>query len=56
MSRRRLAPGERCDGVVIFERPASKISDAGLQLRLARADQADRPILLPIPFVAAESE
>lgn len=56
MSRRRIAGGERSDGVVVFDRPPSKIFSAGLQLRLARADQADRPILLPIPFVADRSQ
>ena len=56
MSRRRLAGGERSDGIVVFDRPPSKISSAGLQLRLARADQADRPILLPIPFIADRAQ
>lgn len=55
MSRRRLEPGERSDGVVIFERPASKAAAAALQLRLARADQADRAVLLPVPFLATLS-
>jgi hypothetical protein len=53
MTRRRLAPGERADSVVVFERPAFKQSTEKLQLQLARADQVDRPILLPLPFTAA---
>ena len=47
---RRLTAGERADGVVVFERPAFKESGETLQLRLAEADQVDRPILLSLPF------
>ena len=50
---RRLAPGQRADGVVVFERPAFKESGERLQLQLAEAEQVDRPILLPVPFTAA---
>ncbi len=50
---RRLAPGERADGVVVFERPHFKESAEQLQLQLAQADQVDHPILLPIPFTAS---
>lgn len=50
MTTRRLAPGERADGVVVFERPAFKESSEKLQLQLAQAEQVDRPILLPVPF------
>jgi hypothetical protein len=53
MTSRRLAPGERADGVVVFERPAFKESREKLELQLARADQVDRPILLPVPFTPA---
>ena len=53
MTSRRLAPGERADGVVVFERPAFKESTEKLELQLARADQVDRPVLLPVPFTAA---
>ena len=53
MTSRRLAPGERADGVVVFERPAFKESIEKLELQLARADQVDRPVLLPVPFTAA---
>lgn len=53
MTGRRLAPGERADGVVVFERPAVKESTEKLELQLARADQVDRPVLLPVPFTAA---
>jgi Protein of unknown function (DUF2381) len=52
MTARRLAPGERADGVVVFERPAFKESSEKLQLQLVQAEQVDRPILLPVPFTA----
>jgi hypothetical protein len=52
MTSRRLAPGERADGVVVFERPAFKESSEKMQLQLAEAEQVDRPILLPVPFTA----
>lgn len=55
MTTRRLAPGERADGVVVFERPAFKESSERLQLQLAETEQIDRPILLPVPFVANTS-
>jgi hypothetical protein len=53
MTARRLAPGERTDGVVVFERPAFKESTEKLELQLAQADQVDHPILLPVPFTAS---
>ncbi|MGH9565226.1 MAG: hypothetical protein ACRD4I_04540 [Candidatus Angelobacter sp.] len=52
MTSRRLAPGERTDGVVAFNRPAFKESNERLQLQLAEAAQVDRPILIPVPFTA----
>lgn len=52
MTTRRLAPGERADGVVVFDRPLFKESTEKLQLQLAQAEQVDRPILLPVPFTA----
>jgi hypothetical protein len=39
---RRLVPGERADGVVVFERPSFKESSEKLQLQLAQAEQVDR--------------
>lgn len=53
MTKRRLQPGERADGVIVFERPTFKESDEKLQLQLAQAEQVDRPILLPVPFTAS---
>jgi hypothetical protein len=53
MTTRRLGPGERADGVVVFERPRFKESNEKLLFEIARADQVDHPILLPVPFTAA---
>ncbi len=50
MTTRRLQPGQRADGVIVFERPSFKESTEKLQLQLAEAEQVDRPILLPVPF------
>lgn len=52
MTTRLLAPGQRADGVVVFERPAFKESAERLQLQLAEADQVDHPISLPVPFAS----
>jgi hypothetical protein len=52
MSARRVGPGERADGVVQFERPAFKESGEALQLRLARADEVDHPVVLPLTFTS----
>jgi len=52
MDKRRLGPGARADGVVVFARPTFKESNERLMLQLAQADQVDHPILLPLPFVA----
>ena len=51
MTARRLAPGARADGVVIFERPTFKESRERLVLQVAQADEVDRPVLAPIAFV-----
>ena len=51
MTLRRLRPGQRADGVAVFERPAFKESSEKLELRLARADQVDHPLVLAVPFI-----
>jgi hypothetical protein len=51
MTLRRLRPGQRADGVAVFERPAFKESGEKLELRLARADQVDHPLVLAVPFI-----
>jgi len=53
LTARRLAPGARADGVVIFERPGFKESSERLLLAVAQAEEVDRPVLAPIAFVAA---
>jgi hypothetical protein len=50
LSTRRLAPGERADGVVLFERPPYKQSSETLFLQVAEAGAVDRPALVPIGF------
>jgi hypothetical protein len=50
LSTRRLAPGERADGVVLFERPPYKQSSETLFLQVAEAGAVDRPALAPIGF------
>ena len=51
MTARRLRPGARADGVVIFERPAFKESQDRLLLQIAQAEEVDRPVLAAIAFV-----
>jgi hypothetical protein len=52
---RRLAPGARTDGIVVFERPTFKESRERLLLAVAQAEEVDRPVLAPIAFVAPAS-
>lgn len=52
LTTRRLAPGARADGVVVFERPSFKESTERLLLAVAQAEEVDRPVLAPIAFVA----
>jgi hypothetical protein len=50
LSTTRLEPEARADGVVVFDRPNFKQSREKLFLQLAQADQADRPLLIHLPF------
>jgi hypothetical protein len=50
VSRRRIGPGERADGVVIFQRPSFKQSNETLLLQMADSGAVDRPALAPIGF------
>ena len=50
LSTRRLAPGERADGVMLFERPPYKQSSETLLLQVAEAGAVDKPALAPIGF------
>jgi hypothetical protein len=53
LTSRHLAPGERADGVVAFQRPAFKEASEQLQLQVAEAGSVDRPVLVPLEFVTA---
>ena len=50
ISQRRLSPGKRVDGVVVFERPPIKQSTEGLMLQIADSAAVDQPTLAPINF------
>jgi len=50
LSSRRIAPGERADGVVLFERPPYKRSTESLFLQMAESGAVDKPALAPIGF------
>jgi len=50
LTRRRLGPGERADGVVVFVRPPYKQSNEMLLLQVADSGAVDRPALAPIGF------
>lgn len=50
LSRRRLGPGERSDGVVLFERPPYKQANEILLLQVADSGAVDHPALAPIGF------
>jgi len=50
LTKRRLAPGERADGVVMFERPPYKQSTETLLLQMAESGAVDKPSLAPIGF------
>ena len=52
LTQRRLSPGQRADGVLLFERPAFKESSEQLFLQVAQADAVDRPVLVPMAFTA----
>jgi hypothetical protein len=52
LTSRKLAPGERADGVAMFERPAFKASSERLMLQVAQVDQVDRPVLAALSFVS----
>ncbi len=57
LNRRRLGPGDRADGVVLFERPPYKQSNETLLLQVAESGAVDRPALAPIGFgVSTASE
>lgn len=52
---RRLGPGERADGLVLFERPPYKQSNEMLLLQIAESGAVDRPALVPVGFGVSTS-
>ncbi len=56
LSTRRLGPGERADGVMVFERPPYKQSNETLFLQMAEAGAVDQPALAPIGFGVSTSQ
>ena len=50
LSSRRIGPGDRVDGVVLFERPPYKRSTESLFLQMAESGAVDMPALAPIGF------
>jgi hypothetical protein len=50
LNKRRIGPGDRADGVVLFERPPYKQSNETLLLQVAESGAVDRPALAPIGF------
>ncbi len=50
LSLRRIGPGERADGMVLFERPPYKRSSDTLFLQMAESGAVDKPTLAPIGF------
>src|SRR5437899_9030994 len=50
LDRRKLDPGMRTEGFVVFERPALKQSNQNLLLQVADAAMVDQPVLVPISF------
>jgi hypothetical protein len=55
MSRRRIGPGERSDGVVVFDRPPFKQANETLFLQVAETGAVDRPALAPLGFGVSSS-
>jgi hypothetical protein len=55
LSRRRIGPEERADGVVQFERPPYKRSNEMLFLQMAESGAVDKPVLVPIGFGVTNS-
>lgn len=53
---RRLRPGAKTDAIVVFERPSFKESSEQMLLQIAQAEEVDRPVFVPISFVAALEE
>ncbi len=55
LTKRRLGPGDRADGLVVFERPPYKQSSETLLLQIAESGAVDRPALVPVGFGVSTS-
>lgn len=55
LTNHRLEPGERADGVVVFERPTFKESAEQIELQVAESGKVDRPVRVPVSFVATNA-
>ena len=55
LTKQRLKPGERADGVVVFERPSFKESAEKIELQVAESGKVDRPVRVPVSFVATNA-
>lgn len=51
LSSTNLAPGQRVDGVVQFQRPGFKFKRQTLMLQIASAAEVDTALLVPVPFI-----
>ena len=54
MLQRRLPPRSQTDVVLAFERPTFKEASEQILLQVAQAEEVDRPVLIPVPFVPLE--
>ena len=50
LDQRKVNPGGRVDGLVVFDRPPMKQSNETLMLQIAEAAMVDKPVLVPITF------
>jgi hypothetical protein len=50
LTSRKLRRGERCDGLVVFERPSMKQSNERLLLQIAESAAVDQLVLVPFSF------
>lgn len=55
LTTQRLEPGERADGVVVFERPTFKESAEKIELQVAESGKVDHPVRVPVSFVATNA-
>jgi hypothetical protein len=56
LSSTKLAPGQRVDGAVQFQRPGFKYKKQTLMMQIASASEVDTALLVPVPFIAPKGE